>query len=182
MWQDGQVPERGESAVVVPVPAVEPHVSSWRERFDSSAAQEMPAHVTVLYPFLPDSSLTPGVLDELRGLCGRLVAFEVEFARTERFPDVLYLAPEPDEAFRELTLAITARWPEAPPYGGVHEDVVPHLTVACADDPVLDGIETELVSKLPRAALLTAARLYVFDGASWQPREELPFQGSFYVR
>lgn len=170
--------ERGESAVVVPVPQVEPQVSPFRDRFDSSAAQGMPAHVTALYPFLPEPSLTAEVLDELRGLCSRLDAFEVEFVRTQRFPGVLYLEPEPADAFRELTRAIAKRWPEAPPYGGVHEDVVPHLTVAVADDSTLDAVEMELVVRLPRAAVLTAARLYVFDGTRWQPGQELPFHGT----
>lgn len=168
--------ERGESAVVVPVPEVEPQVFRLRDRFDSSAALGMPAHVTVLYPFLPALSLTAAVLDELRELCGRLVAFEVEFARTGRFPGVLYLDPKPADPFRELTRAIAKRWPEAPPYRGVHEDVVPHLTVACAEDSTLDAVEMELVSRLPCAALLKAARLYVFDGRRWQPYEELPFR------
>jgi hypothetical protein len=38
------------------VPAAEPVVSTWRERFDGSAAQGMPAHITALYPFLPGAA------------------------------------------------------------------------------------------------------------------------------
>lgn len=34
-------------------PFGEPLVGGFRERYDSSAAYGMPAHVTVLYPFLP---------------------------------------------------------------------------------------------------------------------------------
>lgn len=45
--------EKGHAAVVVPVPAAEQLVSTWREQFDRSAAQGMPAHITALYPFLP---------------------------------------------------------------------------------------------------------------------------------
>ena len=47
------MPEPGRSAVVVPGPAVESAVSSWRDRLDRSAAQGMPAHITALYPFRP---------------------------------------------------------------------------------------------------------------------------------
>ena len=42
----------------------------------------------------------------------------------------------------------------------------------------LDAIEAELAPRLPLRAALTAARLYVFDGANWRPRAELPFQDS----
>jgi hypothetical protein len=43
--------DAGESAIIVPVPAVEPLVSQWRQRFDVSARHGVPAHITVLYPF-----------------------------------------------------------------------------------------------------------------------------------
>ena len=113
---------------------------------------------------------------EVCALCGKVVPFEVGFARMERFPGVLYLVPEPADSLRGLTLTIAERWPEAPPYGGLHDDVVPHLTVACADDATLDAVEAELTPRLPLTGALTAARLYLFDGAVWQPRAELPFQ------
>jgi 2'-5' RNA ligase len=93
--------ERGQSAVVVPVPAAEPVVSRWRERFDSSAAEEMPGHVTALYPFLAAERLTDEVVAQLCDLCAPQPALEVEFRRTERFPGVLYLAPEPARGFRD---------------------------------------------------------------------------------
>jgi 2'-5' RNA ligase len=178
--EDGWVPERGQSAVVVPVPPVDSVVSSWRDRFDSSAAQGMPAHITVLYPFLPERRLTDDVLAQLRALCGELLgALEVRFARTARFPGVLYLDPEPADGLRKLTVAIADRWPEAPPYEGSHDDVVPHLTVAYAnEDDVLDAAEADLCPRLPLAAALEEARLYVFDGARWRTRARLPLRGS----
>ncbi|WP_079312549.1 hypothetical protein [Microbispora sp. GKU 823] len=45
--------EIDETALVVEVPSAEPLVRGLRERYDSFAAYGMPAHVTVLYPFLP---------------------------------------------------------------------------------------------------------------------------------
>ena len=47
----------------------------------------------------------------------------------DRFPRVLYLAPEPAAPFVELTQAIAARWPDHQPYGGEFDSVVPHVTV-----------------------------------------------------
>lgn len=138
----------------------------------------MPAHITVLYPFLNESRLTGDVLAQLEGVCGDHAALEVTFERTARFPDVLYLDPEPAEGLRTLTQAIADRWPEAQPYGGIHNEVVPHLTVAYAEDAVLDAVEVDLQSRLPLAATLEEARVYVFNGARWQVLARLPFQGS----
>jgi len=48
-----------------------------------------------------------------------------------QFPgDTLYLTPEPEDPFRELTLGIWRCYPETPPYRGRYSTVIPHLTVA----------------------------------------------------
>lgn len=180
MGQDGRVPsEKGQSAVVVAVPAVEPLVSTWRERFDGSAAQGMPAHITALHPFVSEERLTGEVLARLHELCAELPVLDVQFLRTARFPGVLYLGPDPSDGLRQLTLAIAEQWPEAPPYGGSFDEVVPHLTVAHGTgDGVLDDVEADVRRGLPIAARLAEACLYVFDGALWRPRARLPFQGA----
>lgn len=170
--------ETGISAVVVAVPAAEPVVADWRARFDSSAAEGMPAHITVLYPFLADAGITVEVRRRLLELCAAVPVLEVEFRRTARFPRVLFLAPEPADGLRRLTNAISEEWPGAPPYGGVFGEVVPHLTVARdVDDDTLDSIEADLARRLPVATQLAEAGLYVFDGERWQPRMRLPFGG-----
>jgi 2'-5' RNA ligase len=159
------------------VPAAEPVVSTWRTRFDGSAAQGMPAHITALYPFLSDEHLTDAVVARLLGVCAAVPVLDVEFRRTARFPGVLYLDPEPADGLRKLTAAIAERWPEAPPYGGLFDKVVPHLTVARgAGDDVLDDIEADVSRRLPVRTRLTEARLYVFDGERWRSRARLPFQ------
>jgi hypothetical protein len=168
--------DRGQSAVVVPVAAAEPLVSAWRQRFDASAARGMPAHITALVPFLREDRLTDAVLAQLRELCGGLPVLEVEFRRTARFASVLYLDPEPSDGLRDLTCAITRRWPDTPPYGGAFEDVIPHLTVAHnADADILGDIEANILAGLPVHTRLTEAHLYVFDGARWRQRASLSF-------
>jgi 2'-5' RNA ligase len=108
----------GESALVITVPEADRLVGGAREAFDPVAARGVPAHVTVLYPFLPVERIDDGVLAQLRRLFSGHRAFEVEFARFGRFPDLLWLAPEPDGPVRELSAAVEARWPEAPPTAG----------------------------------------------------------------
>lgn len=173
----------GQSAVVVLVPAAEPLVSGWRERYDPSATEGMPAHVTLLYPFLDDSCLDDSVVAQLGGLCADQPTLTLTFRRLGRFPELLYLDPEPAEGLRGITAALAQRWPEAPPYGGSFDEVIPHLTVAQGpDEQILAGIEHDLAARLPLRTAVEEAWLYVFDGAWWQPRLRLPFRspGSSY--
>ena len=68
-----------------------------------------------------------------------------ELQSIQRFPDVLYLAPERAEPFRELTCAIFGWYPETSHYGGKWPDIVPHLSVASiADRHELARIADEL--------------------------------------
>jgi len=137
----------------------------------------MPAHVTALYPFLSDYRLTNPVIAELGELCAELPVLDVEFRRLARFPAVLYLYPCPAEGLRRLTTTIANQWPEAPPYGGAFDAVIPHLTIAHdVAESVMADIEDHVRSALPVRTSLLEARLYVFDGARWQPRAHLPFR------
>ncbi|MFB7289291.1 2'-5' RNA ligase family protein [Actinacidiphila glaucinigra] len=164
----------GETALIVKVPEAEPVVGSWRERFDVSAEAGVPAHVSVLYPFLSQDRIDDQVLGVLGELFGSHRAFDLRFRMCGRFPGVLYLAPEPDDQFRALTLAVAARWPEAPPYGGRFAEVIPHLTVADGQEPsVLDTAEAELARRLPVATHVSSVQLFAFDGIVW--REQADF-------
>ena len=172
---DVGVPAPPPSAVVIPTPGVEPIVSRWRDRLDPSAAAGMPSHITLLFPFLPESHLTAEVEARLRAICFQHEPIAVQFSRVARFPGVLYLAPDPADELRALTLAIAERWPETPPYAGAHDDVIPHLTVAMAEDAVLDAVEPELAAQLPVETRLPQAALFTFDGRRWRIRAPLPF-------
>lgn len=161
----------GQTALVAVIHEAEPIVGAWRSRLDPSAAAGVPAHVSVLSPFLPAAHLDDAVVGELTSLFGAQPAFHVRFAEFRRFPGVLYLAPDPDEQFRALTGVLATRWPEAPPYGSQFSDVKPHLTVAYEQPtPVLDEVEASITTRLPIAAHITAVALFVHDGARWRQR------------
>ncbi len=118
------------SAVVVPVEAAEPVVAEHRRRLDPSAPWGVPAHVTVLVPFVPPAAIDDDVLARLAAALATVDAFDCVFARCAWFDDrVLWLAPEPAAPFCALTAAVVAAFPDHPPYGGAFDDVVPHLTV-----------------------------------------------------
>ncbi|OIK02882.1 2'-5' RNA ligase family protein [Streptomyces monashensis] len=163
--------QAGRTGLVVRIPDAEPAVRAWRERFDPSAKAGVPAHVTVLFPFLDENRIDARVYSGLAAVLSSHHAFDLRFESCGRFPGVLYLAPEPDGQLRRLTEVIADRWPEAPPYGGQFTEIVPHLTVADGqDDAVLDEIEADLLSKLSFTSRVSSVDLMVHDGAKWQER------------
>lgn len=174
----------GQSALLMEFPAAEQLVAHWRRTYDPAASAGIPAHVTVLFPFLDagadgrPGSVDERVREELRELVGGHPAFDVTFSTLCRFPDVLYLAPEPAEPLRALTRALVARWPDTQPYGGQFTEIVPHLTVAHAADPeVFAAAEADLAPRLPLVTEATAVSLYVSDGTRWHRRTSFPLGG-----
>ena len=169
-----------ESAVLVPVPEAELVVGHHRDRLDRAAVQGVPAHVTVLYPFVPPPAISAAVIARLADAVRSVSAFRCEFATTAWFgDDVLWLAPQPDEPFRALTQAVSAAFPGYPPYGGVYDDVVPHLTVgdrSAGDVSELRAAEADMLSGLPVQARIS--HVWLMRGraepGSWRTVAELP--------
>lgn len=145
-------------------------VGDWRARYDTSARHGGSAHLTVLFPFLHRTRVDATTRSALAGLFAAHPAFDLALARCARFPGVLYLVPEPAEPLRALTGAVTQRWPEHPPYGGLFGDLDPHLTVAnSGGEEAHAAIEAALTPLLPLTARVRTVDLVVHDGARWQP-------------
>ncbi len=169
-----------ESALIVPVPKAEPLVCAWRERYDDSARTGVPAHITLLYPFLPPEEITPADLERLTALFASAPPTRFRLMAARRFSQgVLYLEPEPDEFLRNLTERIWAQYPQRPPYGGAFEHVIPHLTVAQAPDrAVLDEVEAAVAPGLPVAAEATEAWLMLQgEDDRWRAGHRFPLGG-----
>ncbi|MFI0155849.1 2'-5' RNA ligase family protein [Streptomyces lydicus] len=163
--------QAGQTGLIVRVPDAEPAVRTWRKQFDPSARAGVPAHITVLFPFLDETRIDASVRSTLADVLGKHSAFDLRFERCGRFPGVLYLVPEPDTQLRRLTEVIAERWPEAPPYGGKFTETVPHLTVADDQgDAVLDEVAANLLGKLPFTSRVSSVDLMAYDGAKWQER------------
>ena len=167
--------EADASALYLPVPVAEPLVAEHRLRWDPAAADGVPAHVTILFPFLDPARIDETVRAELRAIAAAVPRFTLRFERVGRFPDVVWLAPEPVAPVAALTDAVVARWPDHPPYGGVFEVVVHHLTVADgAPEPVLDELERLLPAGLPLAQWVTELHLATRRAGAWSVDERLP--------
>jgi 2'-5' RNA ligase len=164
-----------ETAVVVPVPAAEPVVAGHRRRLDVAASWGVGAHVSVLYPFAPPSVVDDALIARLDAALRVVPAFDCAFERCEWFgDDVLWVAPEPAQPFRALTTAVWREFPEYPPYGGAHDDPVPHLTVGESRRGTradLERAEAEVSPQLPvrthidRVVLLAGTS----EPDSWRP-------------
>ncbi|MGH3018164.1 MAG: 2'-5' RNA ligase family protein [Gaiellaceae bacterium] len=149
-----------ETAVVVVFPEATPVVDGWREQtcLDKPSIG-IPPHVTLLHPFVPAEEAAGGCIEPLRELFASAPAFRVSFNELRRWPGMAYLAPEPPEPFARLTEAIVERWPEYLPYEGIHDEVIPHLTVAYGDHVLLEEVEADVVPKLPIETNVTEAVL-----------------------
>lgn len=84
------------SALIIPAPEADAVVGPFRVALDSAAVLGVPAHITILYPFMPTSLLTDDIDSELRDLFATVDVFETSLASIERFGhDVVYIRPEP---------------------------------------------------------------------------------------
>jgi hypothetical protein len=126
------------TALIARVPEAEPWVGNLRERFDLSTRLGVPAHISVLAPFMPPALVTADVLRRIGRVLATLPSFSFELRKVGRFAATAYLAPEPATPFVSLTRAIVAEFPDYPSYGGAHADIVPHLTVADGDAVLAD--------------------------------------------
>lgn len=161
-----------QSAFIVEVPEAEPYVAQLRERFDPSARLGVPAHVTVLYPFMPPEHVDESVLQQVQSLLSAFDGFGFVLDRVGRFPGTAYLAPEAADRFVSLTLGLVRLFPEYRPYGGRHESIVPHLTVAQAAEAELDAVESQLRAALPAAGIAASCNeLVLIENSSgrWRP-------------
>jgi 2'-5' RNA ligase len=169
-----QPDQSAQSALAIPVPEVEEWVGPYRAGYDPSAAAGMPAHITVLYPFLPPDEANLLVQERIAECCARHERFEFRLNEIRRFNGgVIYLAPEPDQPFRRLTTAIWEGWPLTPPYGGRYSKIVPHLTVAQVGDKMLcDRIAIEFSraahGRLPIDAHADRVAFFEKRGGRWR--------------
>ena len=152
---DAPSPAWGNSALLVPIPEAESVVADLRLLHDPAAALGVPAHVTVLFPFVPAALIDVAVHDSLADLFGHLAGFAYRLDRADRFDETtVFLAPDPADRFSSLTDAVARRWPEHPPYGGAYAQVVPHLTVGDglaegAAEPLQEALASRLASHGP---------------------------------
>lgn len=160
-----------ESALIIEVPEAEAAVGRYRERFDANALLGIPAHITVIAPFMAPRMMDAPVLTQLGQLFANVSPFQFRLYRTDWFSDrVLWLAPGDPGPFRDLTLRVFQEFPAFPPFGGKHDVVVPHLTVGYGHSLTgLCAAEEAIQDSLPIDAHAVAVTLMTEQsaGGSW---------------
>ncbi len=137
----------------------------------------MPAHVSLLYPFVPEPALTGEDERSLRSLAARFPAADVlleELVTASGFVGVTVSELQPiADAFR-------AQWPGLRPYGGrFGAQPAAHVTVAMgADDPTASArVRAAVGSLLPLRTLAAEVQLVVLTEEGWRLRLTTPLGG-----
>jgi 2'-5' RNA ligase len=167
-----------ESALIVEVPDAEAAVGRYRAELDVNASLGIPAHITIVAPFLPVGRLGAAERDRLQRVFAAVSPFDFRLDRTGWFgTTVLWLGPEDPAPFRDLTDRVFAEFPDFPPFGGQFADVVPHLTIGL-DCPAetLRRAELQIVPALPVTARASAVTMMAESspGGRWHTVASFP--------
>jgi 2'-5' RNA ligase len=140
------------------------------------AARGVPPHVTILFPFLPVDALTPSVHAALADLAAKRRRSTAKFDSVERRDQMVWLLPAGRLPFLRLTADLAALWPDHPPYQGVHDELIAHLTLVEAADIQLFDAAWAVASKSGRFdADATELRVIAEDeNGRWHTRWRLP--------
>lgn len=165
--------------MVVPVLDSGSLVRELRMKYDPSAKAGVPAHVTLMFPFLPPDELSGAKVDALAALLSREDRFEFSLTGVREFGQgVVYLAPEPAEPFIQLTRKIGDLFGLLPFGGEFGDTAVPHLTVTTPDSGMSrQEISTQLDSVLPIRTGADRAWLMVGSNSStWTTKRKIRFR------
>ena len=167
-----------ESGFIVCVPEAEAMVGSLRERFDSSARLGVPAHVTVLFPFMSPENVNASVVRRIESVLREAQEFEFSLSKVARFPATAYLEPEPAAPFITLTESLVREFPQFPPFGGEFPIIIPHLTVAHGSATEAEVVAAELVSSLalhgPITSVCSSLVLMENSSGTWRQMHVFP--------
>jgi hypothetical protein len=169
-----------ETALVIVVPEVDPFVKSLRAKYDPDAAGSIPAHITINYPFLPDVKIDNSLFQRLSLIFSAFQSFDFSLNEIGKFPGVIYLKPFPEDPFHHLVNTVVQEFPESPPYGGLHKDLIPHLTIAHSEfiaeySRVENEIERKLKELLPIHSIASRVSYLEYQDNAWVERKTFPF-------
>src|SRR5690348_8809294 len=75
------------SAVIVPVPETDHLIARHRRALSSRPTTSVPAHVTVLYPFVPPSEIHDGTIADIEAALSGISPFDCAFSQVKWFDD-----------------------------------------------------------------------------------------------
>jgi 2'-5' RNA ligase len=151
-----------------------------RRRSVADAADGVPAHLTLLYPFVAPDRLRPAVRDLLADVAKAHAAFEYELVGAAQWPDTVYVAVDPERSFVALQADLARAFPGFPIYGrGADFEFIPHVTVA--EGAAIDhagAVADPAWSSLPRRARARGLEVIAADDTGrWRVVWRIPLGG-----
>ncbi|MGW6978303.1 2'-5' RNA ligase family protein [Streptomyces sp. NPDC054932] len=171
------MPDPGTTAVVIVLPDAAPLLDAASCIDPSLVRRGVPAHVSLLYPFVPESTLTDQDEEGVRSLAASFPAADLlleELVTASGF--VAVTVPE----LQPLVDAFRDRWPGLRPYSGrFGARPAAHVTVAMgADNPTASAhLRTAVGNLLPLRTRAAAVQLVVLTEEGWRPRFTAPLGG-----
>lgn len=125
------------NALIIPV-ALPDELEALRLRSDPSARQ-LPAHVTVHFPFA-DEPKSRVIAPQLKRLLSKMAPFRIYFDSIGQFDMtdevIFYLKITVTPELIALFETIWHKFRSYPPYDGKHQEIIPHITLARFPRPV----------------------------------------------
>lgn len=148
--------------LIIPPPKVQTFAFSIREQYDTEWFNRVPAHITLLYPFVPSDQVDE-TTTRLNTICADLSPFELTLDKYGKFENAVFLEPSNPEPILELYQHLSKAFPQYPIYEGEYgDDLHPHMTLARFEDPE----EAEKI-ELPPTPVFTfiVNRLHLYLGS-----------------
>lgn len=166
------------SALVLLAPRVHEALYELRARHLRNLGRKMPSHVTVLFPFRNPVGVE--TVEQIDRICASLRPFAATFREVGRFgSSVVWLRPEPGDAFDAVIDAVVAAFPDCVPYGGKHRRHTPHLSVGSRlPRRVADALADEVRPLLPLTDRIDALSLMFETGDGWRHEGSWPLGGA----
>jgi 2'-5' RNA ligase len=148
-----------------------------RRRSVGDASSGLPAHLTMLYPFVDPGRLRADVRRRLAAMAAMTPSFEYQLAGPASWPNATYVAVDPTAPFVALQGRLAEAFPAFPIYGtDPGFEFVPHVTIAegppAGDPAILDDPAWRSLPRTGRVASIEViARL---PGAPWRTIWRLP--------
>jgi hypothetical protein len=93
--------------------------------------------------------------------------------------EMVWLVPDDPQPFLDLTDSVAALWPDHPPYGGIHDTLIPHLTLLkTMDGHALAAARAAAVEIGPFETTVRELTVITENASgTWRTRWRLPLGG-----
>ncbi|MBN2303503.1 MAG: 2'-5' RNA ligase family protein, partial [Anaerolineae bacterium] len=149
------------------------------QRYSPHLLTVFPAHITLMYPFVPVDALDPACRT-VRAIGQEIAPFAITMRGYGQFPRTTFMTPADPAPILAVFRRIFAAFPDYPPYRGEFgNDLHPHMTVAMFGD---DAAQQQAEFPDYGAISFTVDRLHVVYGPNtldlpWLTYDVIPLRG-----